>query len=68
PYALRIHLQDLDIRARQVHPKPDPPNAGTKHLGRVDKAHPAMNCRDLVIAKTTTVLNITYCFASAENF
>ncbi|MFT4794499.1 MAG: hypothetical protein ACI807_002376, partial [Paracoccaceae bacterium] len=50
------------------HPKPDPPNAGTKHLGRVDKAHPAMNCRDLVIAKTTTVLNITYCFASAENF
>src|SRR5690606_37731273 len=31
-HALRIHLQDLDIRARQIHPEPDPPNAGTEHL------------------------------------
>jgi hypothetical protein len=37
-------------------------------LGRVDKAHPAMNCRDLVSAKPNTVLNITYCFAPAKNF
>ncbi|QRI66679.1 GTP-binding protein (plasmid) [Shinella sp. PSBB067] len=29
---MRIHLQDLDIRASQIHPKPDPPDAGTEHL------------------------------------
>ncbi|MDO9526504.1 MAG: hypothetical protein Q7J57_13365, partial [Gemmobacter sp.] len=28
----RIHLQNLDIRARTIHPKPDPPDAGTEHL------------------------------------
>ncbi len=33
PQALRIHLQNLDIRARSIHPKPDPPDAGTEHLG-----------------------------------
>ncbi len=32
PHALRIHLHDLDIRARQIHSMPDPLNAGTKHL------------------------------------
>ncbi|WP_273699854.1 hypothetical protein, partial [Paracoccus sphaerophysae] len=26
--------QDLDIRARQIHPKSDPPDVGTEHLGR----------------------------------
>ena len=31
-YALRIHRQDLDVRARPVHRQPDPPDAGTKHL------------------------------------
>ena len=30
---LRIHLQDMDIRAGQIHPKPDSPDAGTVHLG-----------------------------------
>ena len=34
PHALRIHLQDLDIRAGSIHPRPDPPDAGTEHLGR----------------------------------
>ncbi len=29
---LRIHLQDMDIRARQIHPEPNPPHAGTEHL------------------------------------
>jgi 2,4-dienoyl-CoA reductase-like NADH-dependent reductase (Old Yellow Enzyme family) len=32
-HALRIHLQNLDIRARSIHPKSDPPDAGTEHLG-----------------------------------
>jgi Integrase core domain len=32
PLALRIHLQRLDKRARPIHPRSDPPNAGTKHL------------------------------------
>jgi RNA-directed DNA polymerase len=30
--ALRIHLQNLEGRARQIHPKSDPPDAGTEHL------------------------------------
>jgi hypothetical protein len=29
---LRIHLQNLDIRARSIHPRPDPPDAGTEHV------------------------------------
>ena len=33
PDALRIHLQNLDIRAGSIHRRPDPPNAGTEHLG-----------------------------------
>ena len=28
--ALRLHLQDLDIRARQIHPESDPPRAGAE--------------------------------------
>ena len=31
-HALRMHLQNLDIRARAVHPRPYPPDAGTEHL------------------------------------
>ena len=31
-HPLIIHLQDLDFRARQIHPKSDPPDAGTKNL------------------------------------
>ena len=31
-HALRIHPQNLDIRAGTIHPKPDPPDAGTEHL------------------------------------
>lgn len=27
-----VDLQNLDIRAGTIHPKPDPPDAGTKHL------------------------------------
>ncbi len=34
PHAPRIHLQNLDIRARSIHPKSDPPDAGTEHLER----------------------------------
>ena len=34
PHALRLHMQNLDIRAGSIHPKPDPPDAGTEHLGR----------------------------------
>ena len=33
-HALRIHLQDLDFGARQIHPQSDPTNAGTEQLGR----------------------------------
>ena len=29
---LRIHLQNLDIPARSIHLKPNPPDAGTEHL------------------------------------
>ena len=32
PHALRMHLQNLDIRARSIHPRPNPPDAGTEHL------------------------------------
>ena len=31
-HSLRIHRQDLDVRARPVHRQSDPPDAGTKHL------------------------------------
>lgn len=36
PHALRIHRQDLSVRAGQVHRRSDPPNTGTKHqeIGR----------------------------------
>jgi hypothetical protein len=34
PHTLRIRLQNLDIRAGTIHPKPDLPDAWTKHLGR----------------------------------
>jgi hypothetical protein len=33
PHNLRIHLPNLDIRARSIHPKSDPPAARTEHLG-----------------------------------
>ncbi len=33
PHALRTHLQDLDKRARTIHVRSSPSNAGTKHLG-----------------------------------
>jgi len=29
PHALRIHLQELDLRDGSIHPRPDPPDAGT---------------------------------------
>ncbi|WP_309667947.1 hypothetical protein, partial [Tabrizicola sp.] len=32
-HALRIHLQNPDIRAGSIHPKPDPTDAGTEQLG-----------------------------------
>ena len=32
PHALRIHLQNLDIRPGSNHPKPNPPDAGNGHL------------------------------------
>ena len=32
PHTLRIHLQNVDHRTRQVYLKPNPSNAGTKHL------------------------------------
>ncbi len=31
-HTLRTHLQNLDIRAGAIHPRPDPPDAGTEHL------------------------------------
>jgi hypothetical protein len=31
-YTLRIHRQDLDVRARPVHCRPYPPDSGTKYL------------------------------------
>ena len=31
-HTLRIHLQGLDVRAKLIHHKPDPPDAGTEHL------------------------------------
>ena len=33
PHTLRIHRQNPDFRARSVHPKSDPLNAGTVRLG-----------------------------------
>ena len=27
-----VHLKNLDIRAGSIHPRPDPPDAGTEHL------------------------------------
>ena len=33
PHALRIHLQNPDIRAASIHPEPDPPEAGTEQPG-----------------------------------
>jgi IS30 family transposase len=41
PHALRIHLQDLDLRARSIHPRSDPPDAGTEHLVFARPARPA---------------------------
>lgn len=32
PAGLRIHLQDLDFRTRQIHHHPNRPEAGTEHL------------------------------------
>jgi RTX calcium-binding nonapeptide repeat (4 copies) len=32
PHTLRIHLQNLDIRAGSIHSRPDPPDAGTEQL------------------------------------
>ncbi len=34
-HTLRVHLQNLDIRARPIHPKSDPPDAGTEQLGKL---------------------------------
>ena len=34
PQAIPIHLQDLDFRARAIHPQSDPPDAGTEQLNR----------------------------------
>jgi len=31
-HSLRIHVQNLDIRAISIHPKSDPPDAGTERL------------------------------------
>src|SRR5438105_3813309 len=36
PLALRIHLQRVDKRARSLHSRSDPSNAGTKHLSAVE--------------------------------
>lgn len=33
PHTLRIHLQNLDIRGGSIHPRPDPPDAGTDQPG-----------------------------------
>lgn len=38
--AIRIHLQNLDIRARPIRPEPDPPDAGTQYLTTLMGAHP----------------------------
>jgi hypothetical protein len=31
PHSLRVHLQNLDKRAQEIHSKSAPANAGTKH-------------------------------------
>ncbi len=33
PHALRVHLQIVDKRTRQIQDQSDPPNPGTKHPG-----------------------------------
>ena len=38
PHALRIVLQDMDIRAGRIHRKSDPPNAGIEQLGTSEPA------------------------------
>lgn len=35
---LRVHLQDMDIQARQIHPKSNPPDTGTEHLRHHQRA------------------------------
>ncbi len=42
PHTLRIHLQGLDFRTRQIHRQSDPPDAGTEHLeaGRASARSP----------------------------
>ena len=40
PHALRIHLQNLDKRAKTIQTQSDPSNAGTKHLDVVADASP----------------------------
>jgi hypothetical protein len=40
-HTLRSHLQTLDPRPRQVYTRPNPPNAGTKHLMQTVKVYVA---------------------------
>ncbi len=47
-HTLRIHRQDLDVRARPVHRRLDPPDAGTEHLRAVLIKGAAANSRDLL--------------------
>ncbi|ABA04554.1 integrase, catalytic region [Nitrobacter winogradskyi Nb-255] len=41
PHTLRVHLQTMDFRARSIHHRSNPSNAGTEHLGhRLIKSQP----------------------------
>lgn len=41
PY--EMHLQDLDIRAGQIHLEPDPLDAGNEHLGPPQLSQPSFS-------------------------
>lgn len=50
-HALRIYLQNMDNRARQIYPQPDPLHAGTKHLQSLDQpAHGYVGLQLLIVS------------------
>ncbi|SEU08376.1 zinc-finger of transposase IS204/IS1001/IS1096/IS1165 [Paracoccus homiensis] len=60
PHTLRVHLQDLDIRAGQIHPQSDPPDAGTEHIAGQSK-DPTYNSPDRLCVQS---LNWRRCLAA----
>ena len=64
PYALRIHCQYLGVRAGQVHRRPDPPDAGTKHLDRF--YHLNLIDRSLNVIKFSCIAGLIRCCINVQ--